>query len=52
MAGPNFDLHGAAGDPEQEQRWRTEDYARARAERVREVVRRPPKPQGDRPRLS
>lgn len=40
MAGPNYDLHGAPDDPAQEQRWRTEAFAQARAERVRQVMRR------------
>lgn len=40
MAGPNYDLHGAVDDPVQEQRWRAEAFAQARAERVRQVMRR------------
>jgi hypothetical protein len=40
MAGPNYDLHGAVDNPEQEQRWRTESFAAARAERARQVMRR------------
>lgn len=41
MPGFGYDLHGPLGDPEQEERWRTEQFAHAhaRAERVRQLIR-------------